>query len=363
MNQYEAPSLAAAGVMKVLIASSDATLRRRFANWLVSAHHTAVEAEAASSACAALDGKPDVVIVDWMLAGGGAPLIKYMRGLDPRQHHYVIAICMRPQPSDIAAFVAAGADDFAPASASREEVIARVEALARIRGWTAKLTQVRAIAFGETLDLDGLRVWREIDSIVATEVGEMLGATLRPEPRSDGAIQWCGSVPLTLSADHVELLLGVGIAADANERFARDVLGTMAGEAAIGDALREIANVAGGAVKRAALGDGLAMTIGLPTGDDVFAVASARRWAATTPSGLQLTFAIAATPSHVRLVRRCELREGMVLASDIHNAGGVLLVAAGTCLTSTTVERLERFLDVNERVEVSSTRAPLARSA
>ena len=350
--------------MKVLIASSDATLRRRFANWLVSAHHTAVEAEATSSACAALDGKPDVVIVDWLLAGGGgAPFIKQLRGLDPRQHHYVIAVCMRPQPTDITAFVAAGADDFASATASREEVIARVEALTRIRGWSAKLTQVRAIAFGETLDLDGLRVWREIDSIVSTEVGEMLGATLRTEPRSDGPIQWCGSVPLTLSADHVELQLGVGIAADASDRFARDVLGTAAGEAAIGDALREIANVAGGAIKRAALGDGVAMTIGLPTGDDVFAVASARRWAVTTPSGLRLTFAVATTPSHVRLVRRCELREGMVLASDIHNAGGVLLVAAGTCLTSTTVERLARFLDINERVEVSSSRAPLARSA
>ncbi len=56
-----------------------------------------------------------------------------------------------------------------------------------------------------------------------------------------------------------------------------------------------------------------------------------------------------------RPVARVALREGMVLASDVRNAGGTLLVSAGTYLTATTVERLGRFLEPDVCIDVTET--------
>ncbi|HEX4455311.1 MAG TPA: hypothetical protein VH143_30840 [Kofleriaceae bacterium] len=340
--------------MKVLVASSDPALRSRLTDWLVAAHHEVVAADCTSSACRALESKPDVVVVDWLLGGGGAALVDYARRLDARHRHYVIVVCPRPRPSEIIAFVEVGADDFTCTSASCEEMLARVDAPRRIRDWTARPMRTQTIRLRKLLELDGRRIWREIDSIVTTEIGEMLGLALEPEQRVDTAIRWCGAVPLTLNGEHVELQLGVGLADAGEEQFAQDVLGADATEAAIEDALREIANVAGGAVKRAALGDGLVMTIGLPTDDDVFAMANARRWASTTASGLRLTFAIAATPAQLRSMRCGELHEGMVVAREIRDTAGHVVAAAGTRLTATTVERLVQVLGANACIEVAT---------
>jgi DNA-binding response OmpR family regulator len=353
--------ISSASAVKVLVVSGDAAVRRQFAESLQSPSYVVVEAECASSAERALAGMPDVIVVDWLL-GGGAALIEHVRARDSRHRHYIVAVCAKPKPSDIAAFVAAGADDFMAAEATREEIVVRVDALRRICGWATKPAHTQTIRIRKLLELDGRRVWRELDSIVTSEIGDMLGLALAPEC-SDATIRWCGSVPLTVNGEQVELQLAVGLADAGGEQFAHDVLGAEASGAAIADALREMANVAGGAVKRAALGDGLVMTIGLPSDDDVFAMANARRWASATSSGLHLVFAIAAAPSQRRSMNRAELREGMVVVRDVRTTHGELIVAAGTRLTATTVARLAELLEPDARVDVSAPRDVAANAA
>ncbi|HEY1549888.1 MAG TPA: hypothetical protein VGG28_18795 [Kofleriaceae bacterium] len=350
--------------MKVLIASSDSALRARLTEWLVAEHYDVVEADCLTSARRALEGQPHVVVVDWLLAGGGEALLGCLRAHDARRRYYVIAVCAQLDPAQIAAIVAAGADDFSSASASREEMLARVDALRRVRDRTPpKATHTQTIRIRKLLDHDGRRVWREIDTIITAEIGEMLGMTLEPEPRADATTRWCGAVPLTLNGEHLELQLGVGIAGAEGERFAHDVLGGEATDATIADALREIANVAGGAVKRAALGDGLVMTIGMPTDDDVVAMANARRWASATSTGLRLTFALAVAPAQTRSLRCCELREGFVVTRDVLDGRGNVVVTAGTRLTATSVERLTHELGADVLVEGSSRCEPATAAA
>ena len=48
------------------------------------------------------------------------------------------------------------------------------------------------------------------------------------------------------------------------------------------------------------------------------------------------------------------LREGMVLARDLKNEAGVLLIPAGTRLTSSTVDRLTKLLGATFLVEVAN---------
>jgi CheY-like chemotaxis protein len=347
--------------MKVLVATGDVAVRRKIAQWLAAASHTVIEAGDASTARSAAERGPEVVVVDWALpGGGGASTIKHLRAHDGRRH-YVIAIAARPQPWDITAFFAAGADDFTSLTAPKEEIVARVEGLSRIRSWIG--SQAREFELDAAFNLDRVRIWRELDAIVDAEVGEMLGAPLRHDPAACAAVQCAGTVPLSLTTEHLELRFSVGIAADASGRFAHEVLGGEAGRDAINDAIREIANVAGGAIKRAALGDGIAMTIGIPTNENVFDQPGVRSWTAATPSGLQLAFGAIALTMQARSVRRSELREGMVLAGDVRNAGGMLLVAAGSRLTTATVDRLARFLDSSAPVEISDVMPLQARGS
>jgi DNA-binding response OmpR family regulator len=86
--------------MKVLVASSDALLRRRFTSWLASASHTIVEAAHANAVCNLVDHGPEVVILDWSIGGGGgAALLKFLRTFDPHSRHYVIVVCSHRQTS------------------------------------------------------------------------------------------------------------------------------------------------------------------------------------------------------------------------------------------------------------------------
>jgi hypothetical protein len=103
---------------------------------------------------------------------------------------------------------------------------------------------------------------------------------------------------------------------------------------ALDDAVREFANGAAGAFKRAALAEGVVLTTGLPR--SVRAADLSRR-----PSGLVREFAAAVEGSSVRIglrlavipralerVNPANLREGMVVGHDLFGDGGALLVRA-----------------------------------
>jgi hypothetical protein len=54
-------------------------------------------------------------------------------------------------------------------------------------------------------------------------------------------------------------------------------------------------------------------------------------------------------------VQASSLREGMVVASDVTNDAGVLIVRAGTRLTETTAERIAR-LAPKKQIELTEIR-------
>jgi CheY-like chemotaxis protein len=341
--------------VKILLAHGDATARHRFAQWLASAGHVVLEAETAAGASALLPRGADVVIADWHLPGGGAAFVKHLRSLATRDRHYLIVTCGRPLEAEITAIFNAGADDLAiTASMMRSELLGRVDGLKRVRGWGGA---AKSVEFGPLSDLDKVRAWRELDTIVSVELGEQLGTGLHAVDDAPREIAFSGAVSLSLAVEKVELQLSIGIEREMVAAFGGALLDGDTSDAMLADALRELANVAGGAIKRAAGNDAMAVTIGLPTNASVEDASNARTWSATTSTGLRLRIAAVALPCKGRALRRVELREGMVLAGDVRNQAGLLLVAAGTYLTSTTVDGLARTLDSNALVDVTEPMA------
>jgi DNA-binding response OmpR family regulator len=120
----------AADAMTVLVATTDAIVRRRLCGWLAAAGHLVLEADGAAVAYRAIAGKPDVIVLDWLV--GETALRRLLRALEQRHRHFAVVYCAEPRPFEITAIFAAGADDFIDAAAPREELVAR------IAGWTRR---------------------------------------------------------------------------------------------------------------------------------------------------------------------------------------------------------------------------------
>jgi hypothetical protein len=119
-----------------------------------------------------------------------------------------------------------------------------------------------------------------------------------------------------------------------------------AGDAAVTDMLRELANTAGGAFKRTAMPENAVVTTGLPTDHVLIAApgATTRTWELTSADGLCIGIVAEMLALANVQVQAAELREGMVLAGDVHNRAGMLVVPGGTRLTATSAERVASIL-------------------
>jgi hypothetical protein len=126
-----------------------------------------------------------------------------------------------------------------------------------------------------------------------------------------------------------------------------------------------MANVAGGAFMRAALEEKVTLTSGLPKAaapaivDSMFGGAHdlLTCWLGDPVSKAIFRVRLAVRARGNVLVDVTSLREGMVLAKDILGAGGVLLLRAGTRVTSSTSERVRSLLDGRCSVEVADCAA------
>jgi len=262
---------------------------------------------------------------------------------------YVIALIPDGQVArSIPSAIAAGCHDVLKAPFTDEELWTRVEVLERLRGWN----RIANAATGAKRTYEDARGWRFLGDVVADDLESMLCQRVKVTRRgacSDQAIRMA-SIPMVLSADHVELFIAVRATREACARLGENLLGDPnPAPEMIDDVLREMANAAGGAVKRALLPEGIVLTTGIPSGGDADAAPSTttvRALNLDAEGGAELTIV-----ADVRCRRSCvvptrTLCEGMVIIDDLRNAAGVLLLPGGTRLTSTTAERLRRILSV-----------------
>lgn len=205
------------------------------------------------------------------------------------------------------------------------------------------------------------KTWQRIDRCVGQELGELLGEPLATISAAvdTGAIVHTSQISLTFTAGETHLRLRLGVDDETGALLRASLLGGDESSEAMDDALREMANTAGGAIKRHALDDGYELTISLPSSGMALHTSGSQScaWVLEGDSGIRISCVIVRDHVAQHTVSAVELREGMVLARDVLDSAGALVASAGMSLTSTTVRTLSRRLPATAKLDVSYSAA------
>jgi CheY-like chemotaxis protein len=300
---------------------------------------------------------PDVVVLGWM-SPGGAELLRLAREASGSgTSYFLVVLDPGPRAREIAALMDGGGHDFVIRPIVPEVLVARVQAPTRLRKWALALAAAeRQLRF----DVGQLRAWQVMGDAACQELRQMIGhpiASLDGWPDElQGPLR---GATITMSLTSVRLEFRVSVIADEPSLawLGEALLGDVNAEsAALDDLLRELANTAGGSLKRAALAENVTLTAGIPATDAAARPRGegVRCWAASIGGGLARLAIVGEVRQSERVcIAAWKLREGMVVTTDLRNGVGALLVPAGTRLTSTAVERVTETLGSHFVVEVA----------
>jgi CheY-like chemotaxis protein len=324
----------------------------------------------------------DAVIVDSTLGGGTVSFVQSLRSDARSAGLYVVVTALKRTLGDMSAAFLAGADDFLQKPYGREELLGRVEGICRVKRWASvggyaaggatfpfgagvpAMSGTYELALApQCSELVRLSAWKTLDQMALADLSQMFGLpfTLIDEaeiarwtPPTNG---FGSTLVLSLAREQLEMRLTVETDALSARTLASRILGEEeANESVIRDLLGEVANTLAGAFSRSAAAEGMSFTAGLPAPATASSSTSApvlSRWVGVCAGEIHVYVScVARVKANVR-IRTGELREGMVLANDLTNESGALLVRAGTRLTSSTVNRVQRMLAGHEIVEVA----------
>ena len=311
------------------------------------------------AAVAAVVRESPQVIVFSVPAKGGPDLVRRLKGADASGQAYLLAV-FEPTPSakDIQGILAAGAHDFMRRPVLDAELLERVKAPTRLIRWAQSVAQPAVFDFSTALDVSQLRAWKSLGSLVAEDLEQIAG---QPFTVSAGAPKTftqgirSATIPMSLAGDQLEVRVSIVVDSTTLNWLKTAVLGDpSANEEATNDALREFANTAGGAIKRAALCENVILTTGLPLNEQTPPFPSNHPcWTLALDGGGCIVVVGEIRKRENQRVLASNLTEGMVLAHDVRNEGGILLVPAGSRLTGTSAAKLAKMLGPKFYLEVA----------
>lgn len=354
--------------VRVVVLDESTAERTAIARALQRASFRVEQCSDTNEALSAIAREAPNVIVASVPSRKGADLVRLLRGADASGQAYLVAILDRTFPSrDLPGILGADAQDFVHRPIDEEVLVVRVGAPPRLRRWlhgfgrSAPAEVSKPTESSSTMDIRRLRAWKNMGQIVVDDLAQVIGQNIQPAegwPSGFGRGLRGATVAMSLPGEASELRIWIVADAVALRWLAGAVFADPeTPEAKLQDALRELTNTAAGAVKRAALPDNVVFTTGIPVnatavparGDD------ARCWLISPGSASEASIALLAEVRARENVRLpvSDLREGMVLVSDLRNEAGALLAPAGTRLTTSSVERFAAALGPRFVVEVA----------
>jgi CheY-like chemotaxis protein len=372
--------------MNLLLLTEAAGLQERLRRALIAQNHRLTSVTDVPSALERLNGAPfDAVIVDWALSrDSAASAIESVRRVARGDRLFVLAMIEREQTASIQAVYRTGVDDFVIKPCMPEELTARLESPRAVRRTgefqlppkegRPKLA-VASAAPPQPLDL---AILQSLSSIASSEFQTLSGIAVQVAPwRMPPRPAFAARISLSLAPHPIALSLSVAVEAAPLRWLGSHLL--QEGEvrrSSLENLVCEIANTFAGSVKRAALQGGVRFQVGLPTVVPLHAFVWGAQGAPASDSpqsgSQQLAFtlksddprfalSLIAAVARVRHISLpiARLREGTILAEDIEGGSLSSPIAAGTCLTSATVERLTRALDPGCVVRVEERFDPL----
>jgi DNA-binding response OmpR family regulator len=328
--------------MRILIVSEDIGLRSGLVAALESTRRMPIASDVQHATVEIQRLVPDVVIVH-VASLVDLAVISSLSALDPSGSMYVLALlCPQLSGRAVAGAVAAGCHDVLRMPYSREELSMRIDARQRLQRWSGA-------SHNHDAKPSPLRAWQYLDTVVVDDLESMLcrGLQLTEKRMPVAPSMQFATIPMTLASEQLDLCISIAVDLATRQWLGVAMLGDeTASSDVIHDIMRELANTAGGAFKRAAHHERSTLTAGLPVDSDLSSCGpDARYWEIETEDGgvLGLVADVRRRPNRRVPARR--LAEGMVVVENVCNGAGVLLLPSGTRLTSTTAERLSRLLD------------------
>jgi len=263
-----------------------------------------------------------------------------------------------PAGREIAGVIDAGAHDFLRPPVLDAEFVERLKAPGRLIRWAHSLARPAVFDLSTPVDVTRLQAWKDLGALVAEDLSQIAGqrfAICRGWPTHFRHGLRSATIPMSLAGDQLEVR--VSIVVDVSTlTWVRDALlgDANANDEATDDALRELANTAGGAVKRAALAENITLTTGLPSTDPSPLISDHPCWTLTLSGGNASVVVVGEIRNREnQRVPASQLTEGMIIAHDVRNEGGILLVPAGSRLTDTTAAKLAKMLGPRFFLEVA----------
>ncbi|MEN0065164.1 MAG: hypothetical protein AAGA48_23675 [Myxococcota bacterium] len=285
---------------------------------------------------------PDPYIEEWL---------PWLDGVE--SHVYRIAALRMMHGDAVARAWDCGMDDLFAWGASPEEVVGRIEAITRIRRW--------AYTLGDVLDrqpfsLSMLGSEAELAESVAHELSALAGE-MKAQPAGAQALGdegMAAEVLLSLPDQHLALRFGLFVADSMSRPFGTAVFGEPETHELRIDALKEMANTVGGALKRQSLRHGMTFAMGLPR--EAKAPPAAVDWSGWLQHDTFSLFAWAkVVGARPRRLAVGALREGMVLVQRVLGINGRLIAGVGTVLTQRTVDKLAKHVCESTLVQVTNS--------
>ena len=344
--------------MPIVLLSEKKTEREALARALEPFRVEAVQDE--STALKVIASQSPRVIVFAVPPKGGPDLARRLRAADASGQAFVIAILdAASSGKEVSHLVAAGVHDFIRRPVIDSDLLERIKAPARLIRWVKSLKQPAAFDFSGKLDLTQLRAWANLGATVGEELSQMAGQTLVVSEGWPGQLEGklsSATLPMSLAGDQLEVRISIVADARALGWIRETLLGDpSADQSAADDALRELTNTASGAFKRSAATENIVLTTGLPVsgGNEQFP-GDCTCWSLSLGGDAGcLVFTAEIKERENQRVPASKLTEGMVLAHDLRNDGGILLVPAGSRLSGTSAARLAKMLGDSIYLEVA----------
>lgn len=346
--------------MRIVVLNERKPERDALLRALASAKYQAEGVGDEAAALAAITREPPQIIVFSVPSRGSPDLVRRLKGADASGQTYLLAVFENTASSkDLSSTVEAGAHDFLRRPVVDTEFLERIKAPGRLVRWAKSLATPAAFDLAAPVNISGMQAWSALGDLVAGDLSEMAGCPLsvsRGWPKSFVHQLRGATIPMSLAGEQLEVRVSVVADATGLRWIKANLLGDPNATAdAADDALRELANTAGGALKRAALAENIALTTGIPGTDNP---APPPEQHACWTLALDADGSCLAVVGEIRQrtnqrVPASQLSEGMIIAHDVRNEGGILLVPAGARLTGTTAAKLSKMLGPRFFLEVA----------
>ena len=168
-EQERKPAAAAATKATILLVEDEAPIREMLGYALMKEGYEIKEAADAEQARASLAaGRPDLVLLDWMLPGmSGAEYARRLRGAPDTREIPIVMLTARGEEADKIRGLDAGADDYITKPFSTRELLARIRAVLR-RARRDEAKSARVAVDGLALDPAAFRVAADGNSLVVS---------------------------------------------------------------------------------------------------------------------------------------------------------------------------------------------------